>query len=216
MMRLVWIPITFSFFSLTACSDTSSAPPPVTAKKQELASVSSKGKLSANDPLNALLGSDEENKAGEIRGQLVGQLNNEVAYLNSQLDEVKRTCFQFQKEINALQTKLIMDLNTKTLAGGATSGIGNAIGGGIVASVNGSNSSAVGNAVGTFGTEISKNLGEGLGGDINKKEIGEGVGVISSVIGNNMSDCLATSKNLMTKIVQKNSQINEMIALGTE
>jgi len=216
MIRLALIPLTVSFLSLTACSDTSSAPPPVTAKKEQAASISSKGKLGANDPLNAFFGSDEKNKAGEIRGQLVGQLNNEVAYLNSQLDGVKRTCFQFQKEINALQTRLIMDLNTKTLAGGITSGIGNAIGGGIVASVNGGKGSAVGNAVGTFGTEISKNLGDGLSGDINKKEIGDGVGVISSVIGNNMSDCLATSKNIMTKIVQKNSQINDMIALGTD
>jgi hypothetical protein len=219
MIRLALIPLTVSFLGLSACSDTSSAPAPVTAKTETNASTSgSTGnqKLSANDPLGAFFGSDEEKKAGETRGQLVGQLNNEVAILYGRLENVKRTCFGFQREINNLQTRNIMDPSIKTLAGGAASAGGILAGGGLVAGLNGSNSSAIGSAIGSAGTEAFKSLGEGLSGDINKAEIKAGVASISSVVANNMGDCLSYGKNLQTQIAQKTAQINEMNALGTE
>jgi hypothetical protein len=221
MIRLALIPLAVSFLGLSACADTSSAPAPVTAKTEKNASTSSsdsagKTKLGANDPLGAFFGSDEQKKAGETRGQLVGQLNNEVATLYGRLENVKRNCFGFQKEINSLQTKMIMDLGTKTFAGGAVSAIGIGAGGAAVAALGDGKSSSIGGAIGSAGTDAFKSLGEGLSGDINKADIKAGVASISGVIGNNMSDCLATSKNIMTLIAQKTAQINDMNALGTE
>ena len=219
MVRLALIPLTVSFLSLSACSDPSSAPAPVTGKTDQSGSISdSPGnkKLGPNDPLKEFFGSDKENKAGETRGQLVGQLNNEVANLYGRLENVKRTCFGFQKEINSLQTKMIMDLSTKTLAGGAVSAIGIGAGGGLAAALGDGKSSSIGGVIGWAGTDAFKSLGDGLSGDINKADIKAGVASISGVIGDNMQDCLATSKNIMTKIAQKTAQINDMNALGTE
>ena len=221
MIRLALIPLAVSFLGLSACADTSSAPAPVTAKTEKNASTSSsdsagKTKLGANDPLGAFYGSDEQKKAGETRGQLVSQLNNEVATLYGRLQNVERTCFGFQREINNLQTRNIMDLNTKTLAGGATSAIGIGASGAAVAGLSGGSSSAIGGVIGSAGTDAFKSLGDGLSGDINKGEIRDGVTTISSVVGNNMSDCLSYGKNLQTQIAQKTAQINEMNALGTE
>ncbi|MCX6106471.1 MAG: hypothetical protein NTY08_11645 [Proteobacteria bacterium] len=219
MIRLALIPLTVSFLSLSACSDPSSAPAPVTAKAETNASTSGSAgnkKLGANDPLGALFGSDEQKKAGETRGQLVGQLNNEVATLYGRLENAKRTCFGFQKEINSLQTKMIMDLGTKTLAGGAVSAIGIGADGAAAAALGDGKSSSIGGAIGSAGTDAFKSLGEGVSGDINKADIKDGVASISGVIGNNMSDCFAYSKNLMTTIAQKTAQINDMNALGTE
>ena len=219
MIRLALIPLTVSFLGLSACSDTSSAPAPVTAKTEKNASNSGldgQKKLGPNDPLGEFFGGDEEKKAGETRGQLVGQLNNEVAILYGRLENVKRTCFGFQREINNLQTRNIMDPSIKTLAGGAASAGGILAGGAAVGALGDGKSSSIGGAIGSAGTEAFKSLGDGWSGDINKADIKAGVASISSVIGNNMSDCTSYGKNLQTQIAQKTSQINEMNALGTE
>ena len=102
------------------------------------------------------------------------------------------------------------------MAGGAAAAAGIGASGGLVAGLNGGNGSAIGGAIGSAGTEAFKSLGDGLSGDINKAGIKAGVDSIGGVIGNNMSDCISYGKNLQTEIAQKNAQINEMIALGTE